>query len=984
MSSVGGGAAAQASQTPRAQGSIPTLDESIAKKIATLPSTKKKTKGPSKSGRKKCVVCVDISGSTCGKFGSTGMTVLQKQVQVLDGLICRYWKSHDIQIITFGSTARLFDIPVQEFNDNPIYDLPSFTSGGGTETHLALELVQNADLCVVITDGQSGSRQDALKRAITPLKTYGTVLEILAVNCSEIDFQRLGEGFPIGMDLPQHIGNDVSKVEIYTPAPQYIENPFLAAQSNALKGDTIPFGNHQIPKGMPIPQIAKFLVEVLESPFVCTPEEYLKFVMRCWGLIGRFDRSLLTNKVLAWSTRFLQKLYQHAPPGVSTENILRFAIHGVRSVVNQYVDNTNLDKKVAASNTVEKQLSFKETDEFLRAKGTSAEKPILDFLSTCGIFVSAEAGVLQLTQPVKAFPNSKTANGLFVIGHGLFDQPVRQSLRAILQEMGIADADKGPLVSGAIALMMLQHLSLGQSIESEFMQTLTTLMKQQQGMDVILEKGRTPAEDKRSGPICQEWKAGRNPAVNPATPDVTHARLYAQGLNPWKMTEEMYWAVLMSLHQDDELFAAQLHIYASTLELLGVGKSWQEVLAYFVAQYKDYVSGTSEMLTVGKPEECIISCVTFADGDPFFKILDHENEDGEPCTYGSCLCVEEQATLVGCPWCGKAAWKLLMEHGYYKLPLTLLQEKIRDAKPFSIKVPHHLPCMVPECPLPNGPFNWSSCRPAAAGGGGAAAIAVVDRPAAIAVVGGRAAGGGAAFASAGGGAASVDVSAPNPAQSAPASTIPMNAIFMVGSVGAGKSTARIALVSQLEAMGFVVVVVNNDRLSKAGQQKQANAIFQREVAEGKRSAQSKNVPYVVIFDICNEEFRIDNPDSFGIKLRGIYKCFTFMVNFDAKDTVGYRAWSLLNVLGRAPPSAADHWWLNPRDAGLATCIKVSNTKISAMFASNGIPGIAAVDTMMSEDALRAMLQPHVERYAKTVRPVEENVRKFIEDNKLGK
>jgi len=966
MTSVGGGAAAQASQTPQAPGSIPTLDESIGKKVASLPSTKKKDKDPSKAKRKKAVFCIDTSGSTAGAFGRTGMTVLQKEEKVLHGLILAYYQSHDIEVITFDSTARRIVLPVIELDGRPIYELPRLNSGGGTETHLALELVRNADLCVVITDGQSGSRQDALKRAITPLQTYGTVLEILSVNCSEIDFQRLGEGFPPGMDLLQHIGNDVSKVEIYTPAPQYIDSPFLAAQSNALKGDTIPFGNHQIPKGMPIPQIANLLLEILESPFVCTPDEYLKFVMRCWILIGKFDRSLLTNKVSAWSTRFLQKLYQHTPPGVSPENILRFAIHGVRSVVNQYVDNTNLDKKVAASNTVEKQLNFKETDEYLRAKGTSAEKPILDFLSTCGILVSAEAGVLQLTQSVKAFPNSKTADGLYAIGHGVHEQKARQSLRAIFQEFGLADADKGPLVTGAIALMMLQHLLLGQSIDSEFMQTLTTLMKQQQGMDVILEKGRTPAEDKRSGPIREEWKAGRNPPVNPTTPDVTHARLLAEGANPWKMTEESNWAVLMALHQDAELFAAQLHIYESTLELLGVGKSWQEVLAYFVAQYKDYVTGTSEVLTIGKPEDCIMSGATLADGEPFFKILDHENEDGEPCTYGSCLCIEEQAALVGCPWCNLPAWKLRLEQGNYKLPLTLLQEKIRNAKPFVIKVPHHLPCMIPECPLPNGPFNWSSCRPAAASGGGAAAIAVVDRPAA-----------------GGGGAASVAVSAPNPVHSAPASTIPMNAIFLVGSVGAGKSTARMAFIRQLEAKGQVVVHVNSDEYSKAGQQKQANSHIQKKVAEGKKLAQTRNVPYIVIFDVCNERFHIGNPDAFGIKIRGIYKCFMFMVNFDAKDTEGYRAWSLMNVLGRAPPSAADHWWLNPRDAGLATCIKVSNDKITTMFATNGIPGIAALDTTMSEDALRTILQPHVERYSKTVPPVEESVRKFIEDNNFG-
>jgi hypothetical protein len=108
-----------------------------------------------------------------------------------------------------------------------------------------------------------------------------------------------------------------------------------------------------------------------------------------------------------------------------------------------------------------------------------------------------------------------------------------------------------------------------------------------------------------------------------------------------------------------------------------------------------------------------------------------------------------------------------------------------------------------------------------------------------------------------------------------------------------------------------------------------------------------------------------------------------MVNFDAKDTEGYRAWSLLKVVDRPPASAADHFWLNPREATLQTCIRVSNEKIANMFETRGIPAIAALDITMSEGALRARLQPDAERYAKTLLPVEEVVRKFIADNKIG-
>jgi len=967
--SSSGGAAAQASHTSQqanGQDTVRPLDVIIAERVATLAPRSRSASISTSVKRKKASIIVDTSGSTANTFGGTGCSVLTKELNIARCIIELLWDTHSIEIIPFGSTASRMDLLVEGLDRVPLYDLPQFSSSGGTYTHLAISLVKNATICFIITDGETSSGDLQLKAAVKPLIDYGTTVHIISVSCRPINFQALPEGqVPHGMDLLGSIGETVAKVEIYTPEEQYRDAPFLLAQSNTMKGDTIPFGTHLIPKGMYITDLTKFLLGILEQPFSCTPADYLKFVMRCTNLVGRFDSSLTKQKVSTFSTNLLQKLYQHKPPCVEDKDILRFAIHGIRALANQFVDNTNLEKRVAASNTEAKQLSFKDTDAYLRTHGTAAERPVIDFLSTCGVFASAEAGILEVTQAVGNFPNSKTANGLYAIGHGIDAQPARQGLRAMFKDYGMTDADKGPLVSGAIALMMLQHLLLGQPIDSEHMQTLTRLMKQQQGMDVILVKGKTPAEDVRSGPICEEWKAGRNPPINPTTPDVRHIELYGDGgLNPFKVNPTFYWAVFMSLHQDAELFNAQLHIYGAILELLGVGKTWQEVLTYFVNQYKDYVSGTSEMMVVERPAECIINFTTFEDKEPCFQIMDHKTPDGVDCTYGSYIGAEEQPTLQGCPWCHKPVWQLRLERQNYKRPITLLNEKVQAAKPFVIRVPHHLPCMIPDCVLPNGPFTWSSCKPAATAGGGAAAI-TEPQP----VVPRAAAGGGAAV-----------VSAPVPVNS----SIPMYAVFMIGSVGSGKSSAREVMVRELESRKWVVTVVNMDAISKRGQQKQANAIIQKAVADGKNLAKSKNVPYVVIFDLCNEKWQPSNPDCFGIKIRGNYTCVPFMVNFDPpKDPEGYRAWSLLNVVNRPPASDADHFWLNPREATLQTCIKVSNDKIASMFATRGIPAIAALDTTMSEGALRARLQPDAERYAKTLLPVEEVVRKFIKDNKIG-
>jgi hypothetical protein len=971
----GGGAAAQESfsHVPGSARSLATIIQerilSLSPRIKIVPKTQSAS-GPSSAGPVKPTmdIIVDVSGSTSGPFGS-GITVLNKIKQICEQLVCENWKEFTINIISFSNNATKIALPVEELDGEPLFELPRFSSGGITNTHLALQKVIKSKKCAIITDGQASSTVGELVKEVEPLHKFGTIIEIFSVSSTVVNVQNLREGtFPPGMDLLQSIGNSVSKVFLLEPG-KYIDQPFLLAQSNTIRGETVPFGPFEIPKGMHITAMARFIIGMLDEDFTSSPQDYCKFGMWCFNLVGRFDQSLLKDTASKFSTEILHKLYQRKPPGVEDEQIRKFAITGVRSIVNQFQNHSNIDQQVAASNTVDRKLSFKEADEFLRTNGTQAQRPFIDFFSPCGVIVSAQAGLLEPTLSLGNFPRSKTTNGLFALGRGTDDQPTRQGLRRGFEDFGMTDADKGPLVTGAMALMKLQHLLLGKPLDSDKMRVLTSLMRKQQGMDVILVKGRNAAEDVRSGPILLEWKAGRNPPLNPTTTD-RHIELYGdeRGLNFFKANKLFFWAVMMALHEDPDLFNAQLHIYEATLDLLGVGKTWQEVLTYFVNQYKDYVSGTSEFYDLERPAECIIEFTSFNDDDPCFRIVDHVSDAGEPCNWGSYVSPEIQPTLVSCPWCHTAAHKFRWEHLYYETPMTRLNKMLQAAKPFVINVPHYLPCMIPDCDLPNGPFTWRNCKPAAV------AIAAPQPVVSSAVVAPQPV---VPRASAGGGAAVV--SAPVPV----GLSILMYAVYMIGSVGSGKSTAREVMVRELESKGWVVTVVNMDAISKRGQQKQANAIIQKAVADGKNLAKSKNVTYVVIFDLCNEKWQPSNPDCFGIKIRGNYICVEFMVNFDAKDTEGYRAWSLLKVVDRPPASAADHFWLNPRDATLSTCIRVSNDKIANMFASRGIPAIAALDTTMSEGALRAMLQPDAERYAKTLLPVEEVVRKFIADNKIG-
>jgi ABC-type oligopeptide transport system ATPase subunit len=245
------------------------------------------------------------------------------------------------------------------------------------------------------------------------------------------------------------------------------------------------------------------------------------------------------------------------------------------------------------------------------------------------------------------------------------------------------------------------------------------------------------------------------------------------------------------------------------------------------------------------------------------------------------------------------------------------------------------------------------------------------------------AGGGAAMA--GGGAAMAGGGA---AVSKVQSSVDMHAIFMIGNVGSGKTAMSLVLQRLLVSMGFIVTIINMDKLSKKNKQGQAKQIFKQDVERGEREAQSKNMPYVVIFDLCNEKVRPPNFDCFGLKIRGKFECHIFEPNFFKNDVPGYQGWTGLNVINRARPiTENDHWFLTIHEAGLAKCIEVSNKKLSAMLSTKGLPAVAPINESMSESALRAFLQPHAERYAKRVAEqgtIDEVASRFIKEEIVRK
>ena len=464
--------------------------------------------------------------------------------------------------------------------------------------------------------------------------------------------------------------------------------------------------------------------------------------------------------------------------------------------------------------------------------------------------------------------------------------------------------------------------------------------------------------------------------------------IFASKMNPLCLTPTIFWAVIMALLGNDVYMAQRPHFQAA-LETLDIedpegGKS---ILEWLVKVFGPHIEGRFTHVDV-RGQKCCVSWDNLV--GPVKQVLPHAQ-----CRTNEFLsleCYQQMATdpRFGPNYCQSCRMRTaIWVDVILSDPDVLIQQAKEAVIPFTVKLDGiELPCM--SGPGKTGHWSWKKlCIGAPVIAPDATPVIAPDATPVIA----QAVGGGAAMRFAvGGGAAAISVSAGKlqepPKIHVSHSNIPMDVIFLRGIVGAGKSTYRLELQAKLEAVGNVVVIINMDSLSKAGLQKQANAIIQKEVKDGKEKAKHEGKSFILIVDVCNEHFQMRNPDAFGIQFKRDYKCHVMMPNFFADDIEGYQGWTLLwNVCERSRPvSEKDHWYLTKHGAGLSTCIRVSNDKLQKMLVSLGIPSVAAIDTTLSEEQLRIQLQPHAERYAQRVAAqgtISEIVTRYIEEEKIG-
>ena len=921
------------------------------------------------------VICIfDISGSTKSSINSLDRSVstviYQMGWQRMQATITSNFRGlKKVSVCFFGAgISDTVELTVTWVNSTAKVIFPEkvalSVSDHTTNTHLGLFRAAGFRHGILFTDGVTNSSPLQLQAVCDLLIQQGTRLTVEVVADRVLDLTKTVEGdfreIP-GLDL---IGNIQALIErMNITCKNHYTQPFLVFEkiSKTNTNATYTILGVEFPKAIPLWELLSTIMLSLEKGLV---QNDLAFELVCdiFGILADWDTSILTNAspMVSIIIRRLRTVFpQHK------DEIIEWAQCATMTRLLGSGLRTGMRAALEIFQKADQKKLYAMVSDEMKVLGTKgAPDNCVVFPSEGKMIISASQ---RFTRPFKTIPNCVDDKGniaCVLLEPNETDikllQYVRQAIRKCAASNEFQAAEGCIEVICYLIVMMMQMLLTGVPNDHESIVLLRRYARIQWSMTLPSLTDPTAHQAR----ILDQLLAG----LMPETKQGTLETIFSEKINLIGLMPKPYWAVLSALLGPD-VFDAQKPHFQAALEELRIKPDAKSVIDWLVRVYSPYAQGKFSFVNAVNPH-CFMTLEMLV--GPAKRIRAHQDCDSGVHISNESFDNMSQNLRFGphyCPFCpGHAQYDDVVLPD----PEHLITAAETEVVPFRLLLEGVTgPGMAN--PGKSGLWSWKYL---CIGEPPVAPPVVVEAP--IVRAGGAAMAGGGAAMARGGGAA---VSSVQPSGD-------KYAIFMIGSVGAGKSTMRLALLCLLQAMGFFVVVVNMDKLSKAGKQKQANQIIQNDVEKGEKMAQSKNMPFVVIFDLCNEKLKAPNFDSFGMKIRGKYKCSTFMPNFFPDDVIGYQAWTLFNVIGRARPiTEDDHWYLTTQGAGLETCIKVANNKLSAMLSTNGFPAVAPLNESMSESSLRASLQPHIERYAKRIAEqgtIDDVASKFIKENIVGK
>ena len=211
------------------------------------------------------VVIVDSSGSTSAIL--FGKTILQREMEIAEEIVLKNQGS--TRMFAFAETVTSpIELIVNRVEE--LVQMPTYTSGGITNTHLAFNQInklmdnQKPKSITVITDGESSSRAFELNKEIDNLVASKIKLTVIAVSAKDTNMNIVSsseEKTIPGMDLINILGNAIDTLLIYN---QFHKNaPFVGAFSSEMNKSRLTFMDQLLTTS--IPEFVNKLISVIDN-----------------------------------------------------------------------------------------------------------------------------------------------------------------------------------------------------------------------------------------------------------------------------------------------------------------------------------------------------------------------------------------------------------------------------------------------------------------------------------------------------------------------------------------------------------------------------------------------------------------------------------------------------------------------------------------------------------------------------------------------
>jgi hypothetical protein len=600
---------------------------------------------------------IDVSGST-GNIFNPGETILQKEIEVMTSYILSN-PDNNYELYSFDSFAFSHG-RVNILKEENFVDLPDFKPGSSTNTCQGLLMICagidkfRPDKVIIYTDGQTDNRAEQFKNIVKIFKDSKIKLEIVAVSSTDKNLETIStneESRIPGMDLVNMLGNFINSLCIYNKYHNTI--PFTGISNSSIEKNSVKFMGVKV-NGFIVEFIDKLLVKINEKSEQIDWKPNLNDLKKMLSEFGKLLSIMFVQ--FPNSHPFLKRISEQIhmalsiTPNTNTntntnfmdkERILKIIEYGFNCSKNDVpVILTNFEHNLKEHTT--KHNEFADAVSILKTKGTGMGKSSkISIPTVIRPICIIDDGTVELTEPLDEFPCSKDRFGNVFFATDGNEQAIRIGMRKFCEKIGFPNSRNSPSVPFYVLNQMSLLYLKGVPIDSEHMVELRKIAKAQTSLEVMV------APNKYDGKGCWSyWKDGLQIPMHFSKP-TKHTSLYTDELiNPFKLSEPLWWALMMSMLG---LFEEQKVYYIKSIQSLEIEGTQEEFLNWFKATNQDMIEGDIVLEKINQESKSIFTLDYFEPDEKIYEIKPHDDCKTKTCY--SELEINEYVRNGGCVWC---------------------------------------------------------------------------------------------------------------------------------------------------------------------------------------------------------------------------------------------------------------------------------------------------------------------------------------------